>query len=73
MTETMGVLVKAVGIQKKRIDELSTSDGGSRQVPIEKGTAGSEEAEEVVASWPLDMNRPFKRETTPVEKSFFTQ
>lgn len=71
MTETMGVLVKAVGVQKKRIDELSSSDGGSRQVPVDKSETAADGEEDL--SWPLDMNRPFKRESTPVEKSFFTQ
>jgi hypothetical protein len=71
MTETMGVLVKAVGVQKKRIDELATSDGGSRQVPVEKAGEHGDGDEPPAQSWPIDMNRPFKRDTTPVEKSFF--
>lgn len=68
LTETVEVLVKAGGIQKKRIDELAAASGGSRQVQTEK-SEGENEPEEV--SWPMDMNNPIKKSTTPVEKSFF--
>ena len=54
----------------RSIDELAVGGGGSRQVPVEKGERETPPVEE--ESWPLDMNRPFKRETTPVEKTFFS-
>lgn len=69
LTDTVQVLVKAVGIQKKRIDTIAANGGGSRQQPVEKGDEPDDKEQEV--AWPLDMNRPHTKANTPVEKSFF--
>ena len=53
---------------KKSADEPAPARGASRQVAGE-GREDVEKGGDV--SWPLDMNRPIDRKTTPVEKSFY--
>jgi len=72
MSGTLATLTKAVGIQKERIDKMGGSPAATSQqqsVATEKARVDAERDQEV--SWPLDMNRPITRASTPVEKSFF--
>lgn len=73
LTNVVSTLVTAVKAQKARIDELSTSTPGSRQVS--KAAEGVDDEPETKTeeefTWSMDMNRPHTRANTPVEKSFF--
>lgn len=68
IAENLTLVTKAVAIQKQRLDKLAKSSNGSRQAGLEKSGAPQSDQE---ISWPQDMNRPIRPETTPVEKSFF--
>lgn len=71
LTDTVATMIRAMKAQKARIDELTTSTPGSRQVNTEKSDEDEKPPAEDAFSWPMDMNRPHTRANTPIEKSFF--